>query len=546
MAVDRLIRQLEDLNAIGIALSAERDHQRLLEMIVISAKQLTNADAGTLYIVTPDNTLQFEIMRTSSLGIAMGGTTGKPIPFPPLPLYLEDGQPNHHMVAAYAVLNDCTVNIEDAYKAEGFDFSGTSQFDTFTGYHSCSFLTVPMKNHEGDIIGVLQLINAKDVATGQITSFSKYSQHLVESLASQAAIALTNHQLIEGLKDLFEAFIRLIAGAIDAKSPYTGDHCRRVPELAMMLADAVNRTESGPLKDFSMDEEELDELRIAAWIHDCGKVAIPDSLMDKPTKLSSLFDRIALLEQRFALLKKQMECRLLRQQLQAARRGKAQEEALLVKEHADWVRRLDEDLDFLRQVNIGSESMSVEDQERVRTIAQYRLEDAQGKEIDFLSDEEVYNLTIKSGTLTPEERQMVNHHIVVTIDMLESLPYPPGLRRIPEYAGGHHERMDGRGYPRGLRREQLSIPARMMGIVDIFEALTSADRPYKKAKTLSETLQILGNMKLSQHIDPDLFDVFIREKVYLQYAQRYLQPDQIDEVDESKIPGYQSYNTKSG
>lgn len=539
MAEDRLIRQLEDLNAIGIALSAERDHQRLLEMIVISAKQLTNADAGTLYIVTPDNTLHFEIMRTSSLGIAMGGTTGKPIPFSPLPLYLEDGKPNHHMVAAYAVLNDCTVNIEDAYKAEGFDFSGTSQFDAVTGYRSSSFLTVPMKNHEGDIIGVLQLINAKDAATGQITAFSKYSQHLVESLASQAAVALTNHRLIEGLKDLFEAFIRLIAGAIDAKSPYTGDHCRRVPELAMMLADAVNRTKSGPLKDFSMDEEELDELRIAAWIHDCGKVAIPDSLMDKPTKLSKLFDRIALLEQRFELLKKQAECRLLRQQLQAGRQGNEHAEALLAQEYADWVKRLDEDRDFLQQVNMGSECMSIADQERVRAIAQYRLEDAQGKEANFLSDEEVYNLTIKSGTLTPEERQMVNHHIVVTIDMLESLPYPPGLRRIPEYAGGHHERMDGRGYPRGLRREQLSIPARMMGIVDIFEALTSADRPYKKAKTLSETLQILGNMKLNQHIDPDLFDVFIREKVYLQYAQCYLQPEQIDEVDESKIPGYQ-------
>ena len=539
MAEDRLIRQLEDLNAIGIALSAERDHQRLLEMIVISAKQLTNADAGTLYIVTPDNTLHFEIMRTSSLGIAMGGTTGKPIPFSPLPLYLEDGKPNHHMVAAYAVLNDCTVNIEDAYKAEGFDFSGTSQFDAVTGYRSSSFLTVPMKNHEGDIIGVLQLINAKDAATGQITAFSKYSQHLVESLASQAAVALTNHRLIEGLKDLFEAFIRLIAGAIDAKSPYTGDHCRRVPELAMMLADAVNRTKSGPLKDFSMDEEELDELRIAAWIHDCGKVAIPDSLMDKPTKLSKLFDRIALLEQRFELLKKQVECRLLRQQLQAGRQGNEHAEALLAQEYADWVKRLDEDRDFLQQVNIGSECMSIADQERVRAIAQYRLEDAQGKEANFLSDEEVCNLTIKSGTLTPEERQMVNHHIVVTIDMLESLPYPPGLRRIPEYAGGHHERMDGRGYPRGLRREQLSIPARMMGIVDIFEALTSADRPYKKAKTLSETLQILGNMKLNQHIDPDLFDVFIREKVYLQYAQCYLQPEQIDEVDESKIPGYQ-------
>ncbi|MFL9711620.1 HD domain-containing phosphohydrolase [Methylobacillus sp. Pita1] len=532
-----LVKQLEDLNAIGIALSAEHDHQRLLEMIVMSAKRLTNADAGTLYSVTQDKTLRFEIMRTSSLGIAMGGTTGNPIPFQPLPLYLANGQPNHHMVAAYAVLNDCTVNIEDAYSAEGFDFSGTRQFDATTGYRSRSFLTVPMKNHEGEIIGVLQLINAKEAA-GQIVPFSDSSQQLVESLASQAAVALTNRQLIEGLRNLFEAFIRLIAGAIDAKSPYTGGHCRRVPELAMMLAAAVNRAASGPLKDFYMNGKELDELRIAAWLHDCGKIATPESLMDKPTKLSTIFDRIGLLEQRFALMKEQAECRLLRQQLDAVRQGREQGLDELERQHADWIRQLDDDLAFLQRVNVGSESMPAEDQERVKKIAQYQLEDESGKTVNFLTEDEVYNLTISSGTLTPEERQVVNQHIVVTIDMLESLPYPPGLQRVPEYAGGHHERLDGHGYPRGLTKEQLSIPARLMCIADIFEALTSGDRPYKKAKTLSEALHILGEMKLDQHIDPDLFDIFIREKVYLHYARRYLQPGQIDAVDEAAIPGY--------
>lgn len=532
-----LVKQLEDLNAIGIALSAEHDHQRLLEMIVMSAKRLTNADAGTLYSVTQDKTLRFEIMRTTSLGIAMGGTTGNPIPFQPLPLYLANGQPNHHMVAAYAVLNDCTVNIEDAYSAEGFDFSGTRQFDATTGYRSRSFLTVPMKNHEGEIIGVLQLINAKDAA-GQSVPFSDSSQQLVESLASQAAIALTNRQLIEGLRNLFEAFIRLIAGAIDAKSPYTGGHCRRVPELAMMLAAAVNRAASGPLKDFYMNGKELDELRIAAWLHDCGKIATPESLMDKPTKLSTIFDRIGLLDQRFALMKKQAECRLLRQQLDAARQGREQGLDALERQYADWIRQLDDDLAFLQRVNVGSELMPAEDQERVKKIAQYQLEDESGKAVNFLTEDEVYNLTISSGTLTPEERQVVNQHIVVTIDMLESLPYPPGLQRVPEYAGGHHERLDGHGYPRGLTKEQLSIPARLMCIADIFEALTSGDRPYKKAKTLSEALHILGEMKLDQHIDPDLFDIFIREKVYLRYARRYLQPGQIDAVDEAAIPGY--------
>ncbi|MCB5186582.1 HD domain-containing protein [Methylobacillus caricis] len=533
-----LLQQLEQLNVIGIALSSEHDHKRLLEMIVVSAKQMTNADGGTLYTVTEDQQLRFEIMRTQSLNIAMGGTTGIEIPFPPLPLYLADGSPNHHMVAAYSSLNDCTVNIEDAYAADGFDFSGTREFDKSTGYRSRSFLTVPMKNHENEIIGILQLINAQHPDTGEIMPFSLASQRLVESLASQAAVALTNQQLITGLKSLFEAFIQLIAGAIDAKSPYTGGHCRRVPELTMMLAEAASRTNFGPLREFSMSSKEVDELRIAAWMHDCGKVTTPEAIMDKPTKLSKIFDRIELIEQRFELLKKQAECRLLKDQLTSLQQGHEVDQPKLESAFSALMRQLEEDRVFLRYANIGSELMPVHDQERVRQIAKYVLEDANGQPTSFLSEDEVYNLTIERGTLTDEERSIINHHIVVTIEMLESLPYPPDLRRVPEYAGGHHERMDGKGYPRGLTGEQMSIPARVMTIADIFEALTSGDRPYKKAKTLSEALHILGNMKLDHHVDPDLFDVFIREKVYLRYAKQYLQPDQIDEVDEATIPGY--------
>jgi HD-GYP domain-containing protein (c-di-GMP phosphodiesterase class II) len=442
------------------------------------------------------------------------------------------------MVAAYAVLNDRTVNIPDAYEAEGFDFSGTRKFDESTGYRSKSFLTIPMKNHENEIIGVLQLINAIDPETNEIVTFSPANQQLVESLASQAAVALTNHNLIEGLKDLFEAFIELIADAIDEKSPYTGGHCQRVPELTMMLADAANRTRVGPLKDFSMSEKDIYELRIAAWLHDCGKVTTPESVMDKPTKLSTIFDRIHLVEQRFELLKKQAECDMLRKQLEAMKSGQSLDVAKLDIQLTAFKQQLDEDRDFLCNANIGGEFMRPEHQQRVRDIAAYTLLDAEGKPTNLLTENEIYNLNIARGTLTSEERTIINNHIVVTINMLESLPYPKDLRRVPEYAGGHHERMDGKGYPRGLTREQMSVPARVMGIADIFEALTSRDRPYKKAKTLSESLNILGKMKLDNHIDPDLFDVFIREKVYLRYAQQFLEPEQIDEVDESLIPGY--------
>lgn len=534
-----LLQRLERLNSIGVALSAERDNKRLMEMILLGAKEITNADGGTLYTITDDKRLKFEIMRNKTLNINLGGTTGKEIPFLPLPLYLEDGSPNLTTVAAYATLNDRTVNIENAYQAKDFDFTGTRKFDEKTGYHSQSFLTIPMKNHESEVIGVLQLINAIDINTQEIIPFSAANQSLVESLASQAAVAMTNHNLIEGLKGLFEAFIELIAEAIDQKSPYTGGHCRRVPELTMMLAEAAIRANSGPLKDFTLNEKEFYELRIAAWLHDCGKVTTPESVMDKATKLSSIFDRIVLIDQRFDLLKAQKECEILKKQLAAVQLGQPDEAQRLTEELTQFNQQCNANRDFLRKANIGSEHMTAEDQQRIRDIAALPLLDDSGLPRPFLDDDEVYNLSIVRGTLTQEEREIINNHIVVTINMLESLPYPRDLQRVPEYAGGHHERMDGRGYPKGLTREQMSVPARVMGIADIFEALTSKDRPYKNPKTLSESLLILGKMKVDHHIDPDLFDIFVREKIYLKYAERFLPPEQIDEVDESSIPGYQ-------
>lgn len=537
-SLNQSIDQLERLNAIGVALSAEQNTNRLLEIILQGAQELTHADGGTLYILH-EQSLKFEILRNTTLNIALGGTTNQPIPFAPLPLYLENGDPNLNMVAAYCVIQQTTINIDDAYaRQQGFDFSGTRAFDERTGYRSQSFLTVPMRNHENEVIGVLQLINAKNPETQAIVPFSASHQRLVESLASQAAIALSNHRLIEGLKRLFESFIKLIADAIDEKSPYTGGHCQRVPVLTMMLAEAAIQSDHPAFKNFHLNAQELYELKIAAWLHDCGKVTTPESIMDKATKLETIFDRIHLIDERFELLKSQREANHLRKVIEAQAKGKAVSPKHLAHEINVIKKQLDDDKNFIRKVNYGSESMSPDDQARVRAIANYQYQNEAGQSVRFLSDDETYNLTIPKGTLTPEERQIINNHIVVTINMLESLPYPKGLRRVPEYAGGHHERMDGTGYPKGLTREQMSIPARMMGVADIFEALTSKDRPYKKAKSLSETLKILGNMKLNQHIDEDVFDLFIREKIYLRYAEMFLDPEQIDLIDESNIVGY--------
>ncbi|HEU0188179.1 MAG TPA: HD domain-containing phosphohydrolase [Gallionellaceae bacterium] len=546
---DDLLNRQEELNAIGIALSSERDINRLLETILVAAMRITNADAGTLYLLDPDrHELTFEIMRTNSLGKALGGTTGKPIPASVFPIQLyRDGVPNHNMVVAHAALNGKTVNIPDAYQAEGFDFTGTKGFDKKNGYRSTSFLAVPMRNHENEIIGVLQLINAMDVRTGAIVAFSADQQRLLESLSSQAAIALTNRRLIQQMEALFESFVTLINTAIDDKSPYTGGHCERVPVLTMMLAEAVNRTTDGPLKDFEMSERDRYELKIAGLLHDCGKITTPVHVVDKSTKLETIFDRIHLIDTRFEVLKRDAEIAMLRAQQNlpspASGRGAGGEgepderRAALQSEYDARLRQLEDDRKFLRRCNVGSEKMADSDQERVQRIAAYQWCNEEGRLVDFLSADEVTNLNIRAGTLNDAERQIINHHIDVTIKMLESLPWPRHLRRVPEYAGGHHERMDGKGYPRGLKREQMSVQARVMGIADIFEALTAKDRPYKRGKTLTESLSILGKFKQDGHIDPDLFDVFVREKVYLEYARQFLDAEQIDEVDVSLIPG---------
>lgn len=531
------LKRIEKLNEIGIALSAEKNTPRLLEMILIGAKEITNADGGTLYSVQEDGTIKMEIVRTDSLHFAMGGTTGKKIPFPPIPLHDKEGNSNKHMVVTYAVLNDCTVNIPDAYNADGFDFSGTRAFDRKTGYRSTSFLTVPMKNHDGDIIGILQLLNAKDPAANQVIPFSEESQMLAESLASQAAIAITNRRLIDDLKTLLESLIHLVATAIDEKSPYTGGHCKRVPVITMMLADAAHHDTSPIFNDFRMSEDQRYELSIAAWLHDCGKITTPEYVVDKATKLETIFDRIHTVDTRYEVIKRDAEIALLKKKLACKERGEPVDEAKLEDEYRQHLAQLEEERLFLHRSNTGGEFMAEADQQRVHLIAQ-RLFSFNGETRPLLDENEVYNLTIAKGTLTSEEREVINNHIIATIKILESLPFPKHLRQVPEYAGGHHERIDGKGYPRGLKKEQMSLQARIMAIADIFEALTAPDRPYKPAKTLSESLRILGFMTQEGHVDPDLFNLFVRNKIYKQYAEQYLDPMQIDEVDESRIPGY--------
>ena len=528
-----LLRRLDQLNAIGVSLSSERNIERLLETILLAAKAITHADGGTLYQMNTEHTaLCFAIVRNDSLDLNYGGSASGLISprLDDLPLYryANDDKnsprlPNNAMVAAWAALNAKTVNIADAYAADGFDFSGTRAFDEATGYRSQSFLTIPLKSHEDQVIGVLQLINATDPASGKVRAFSDADQHLAESLASQAAIALSNRLLVAQTEDLFESFIALINLAIDEKSPYTSGHSQRMQALTMMLAEAAAASGEGELATFSMNEEEQHELKIAALLHDCGKVATPQHVVDKASRLQTIFDRIELIDTRFALIRRDAELKALRTIIGGASAATAN--AALQTELA----AIDADRAFLRHANAASTVMHATDQARVRQISQgYRWCGEDGTERDLLTDDELENLCIRNGTLTASERETINSHIVTTIRMLESLPWPQHLRHVTEFAGGHHERMDGSGYPKGLKRHEMPVAARIMGIADIFEALTAGDRPYKVAMKLSEALRILGKMCDKGHIDPDLYRVFIERRIYLDYAQRYLPPTQND------------------
>ena len=524
--------QIDHLNDIGLALSSEKEMPKLLEMILEEAKRITNCDGRTLYIMTDNKRLKFEIVRTDSLKFHMGGTSGKEIPFYPIKLYNNDGKPNKSMIAAYAGLTGETINIPDAYKAKGFDFSGTKMFDKKTGYKSKSFLTVPLTNHLDETIGVIQLLNAKDPVSGKIIAFSEQHQRLVESLCSQAAVAITNNQLIEQLEDLFESFIKLLATAIDKKSPYTGGHCSRVPIITMMLAEAVEKVDYGPYKEFKMNDEERNALKIAAWLHDCGKVVTPTHVVDKATKLETIFDRIEVINTRFEVLKRDAKIEYLEKL--SSQKNQVNKEKIKF-DYNQKIKKLNDDQEFVNNCNFGGEFMAKDLQDKVIKISKYPYFEM-GEKKPLLSEHEVKNLNIPKGTLLPEERQIINDHVLHTLEMLSKLPYPKHLKNVPEYAGGHHEKMDGTGYPNGLTHSEMSTQAKIMVIADVYEALTAADRPYNaEGKKLSLVMKIMSFMRNDYHFDPDLFDIFVKEGVFEDYAKKYVNPKQIDEVEKKNL-----------
>ena len=527
---DKQRAHLKNLADIGIALSAEKNLTKLLEMIVDEARRFTNADGGTLYLVDEEEkVLQFEIVQNESMGTRMGGATGEPINWPPVPLVKKDGSPNHENVSASVAITAKAVNISDVYEVEGFNFEGTRKFDAGTGYRSKSMVVISMLNHENDTIGVLQLINATDAATKETIPFREDLVDLTSSLASQAAVAITNVRLVQDLENLFDAFIKSMATAIDEKSPYTAGHIARVTELTLMLANRVNEIDYGPYGDLQLDADELNELRIAAWMHDIGKVTTPVHVVDKANKLEKIFDRVELVALRFALIEESLIKEWQEKRLELYSNGMPAPSRLkkLDKRYEGKLDVLREEASFVSSCNEPGEFMEDEKIERLKKIAAKRYT-YNGERRPYLSKDEVVNLSIKRGSLNAEDRKIIENHAMVTIKMLGELPFTKKLKRVPEYAGGHHEKLDGTGYPLGLTAEQLPPQARMMAIADIFEALTAHDRPYKKPMKLSKAVQILGFMAKDNHIDADLLEVFIKEKLHEEYASRHMDPSQID------------------
>lgn len=540
--------------SIAHAVAAETDFEKLLPMLLNETIAAADAQAGALYLVDGERLLPCSAVSWSGAEVSRSMQALRIDTLPALPRAALEKQ-----------------KIQDGMMfADEIEAAGISVLSE--QLESAWIVVVPLFNRQNELLG-LMLLNRK-------TRINEAQMAFVAALSDSASSSMETRGLIREQKALFEAFIQLIAGAIDAKSPYTGSHCARVPELSKMLARAACTQNSGPFADFNLSRDEWEALHVAAWLHDCGKVTTPEYIVDKATKLETIYDRIHEVRMRFEVIKRDVEIKCLHAIAAGANKDDAQRQL------AEELRELDEEFAFVASCNVGIEFMAEDKVERLQRIAARTwlrtLDDTLGISYEeksrkslartaslpvtesLLADKpehlferqeqdkipennkwgfkmkvpellynrgEVYNLSVRRGTLSAEERYKINEHMVQTIMMLSQLPFPRHLQNVPAIAGGHHEKMDGTGYPKMLTKEEMCPVARMIAVADIFEALTAADRPYKQGKTLSEALKIMSCMSRDQHIDPDIFELFLRSGVYLEYAQCYMPKEQIDVVD---------------
>jgi len=521
---DRLNSKLKNLSDIGCALSGERNLNDLLSMIVVHACNFTHADGGTLYLLE-DNKLHFKIVHNESQGIHMGEESDIKSRFPAIEL-----KESH--VSAYVAIHGIPVNISDVYNSDLFDFTGPKKFDKTNGYRSKSMLVIPMKNHEEDIIGVLQLLNAQDPESGDVISFSPDFENLTQSLASQAAIAVTNVNLINDIEKLFESFVEVMATAIDEKSPVTGGHIRRVTNLTMVMAEVVNDKKTGIFEKFNFSPDKFNELRIAAWMHDIGKVTTPVEVIEKAKKLQTIFDRIHHVDTRLKYVIQGIKIEGLEAHISLLENGGSTGEIKTLEEETQKkIDNLWNIREFVLSCNEPGEFLEDEKIEKLKEIQQMTFKDSEGTETHFLTKDELKNLSIRKGSITEEERQIMQNHAAITLAMLKKIPFTKKLQNIPHFAAAHHECLDGSGYPLGLKEDEIPFEGKLMAVTDVAEALTAADRPYKKAMPLEKVYKILRSMAKNRQLDHDLVELFINDNIY----QKYL--DQVDS-GKSKEPAH--------
>lgn len=546
---------LSELLDITSMIAQNNDYLTVIGRIIKLAGQTCAAEAGFFYTAGDDKFLNLEYSYNTKLGISKLGSDNNI--YTPAVYLPESRTKNIKSAAEVTALNKEIINLPAIYNSAELDNSFFANYDALNDYTSVALLTIPLSNRKGYVIGVAQFVNPKDIK-GKSISFTRDMLDDIQSICNLATLVLENRKLSEDYGQLLESFIEVLARAIDAKSPYTGAHCQRVPVIARMLATAAVQEETGPLKDFEMSNDDWYALNIASWLHDCGKVTTPEYIVDKATKLETIYNRIHEIRNRFEILRRDAHIDYLKKRLA----NTASPEKLQA-EFVAKVKELEDDFSLVSRCNTGDTPLTDEDIAALDRISQKqfiryfsRLKGISWAERDHITDKdaaqhpgyenllqnrddqlygqynlgELYNLKVRNGTINKEEREKINEHIVVTIDMLKALPFPKELSNVVEYAGAHHERVDGKGYPNGLTGDQMSIPAKIMAIADIFEALTANDRPYKEPKKLSQVLNIMQSMKNNGHIDPDLYDVFIRSGVYKDYAEQYIDKIQIDEI----------------
>ena len=501
-------------------------HHASEEMLNIS-----NADGITFYIKDND-VLRFNVMKTRSFKYNRGGIYEKS-DLSPVPLFDEKGNPNLARLTTTSCHNKKEIVVKDIYESEDFDYSGAKDFDNETGYRTKSVLVMPIKDYKGEVQGIVQIINAMDFETGTPIEFNKEIIEDLENFTTQVGSYMNQRKLLQDMENLFEALIQLIAKAIDKKSHYTGKHCERVPILAEMISSELCKQKEGNFKKFNLNKDEKNELRIAAWLHDTGKIATPPHVNDKATKLERIIDGIELIEHRIEILKKSAEIDFLKQKLNFIEKGDnegiGKAESLMEKQ----IGLYEEYMKLLHEVNIGGENLEKKKINKINRLHKEQLM-VNGKSLNLLDDYEKNALSIKRGTLDDNERNTINEHVSITYELLNEIPFPNNLKNVPTIASNHHEKLDGSGYPFRKKAKDLSVQSRVLGFSDIFEALTAPDRPYKQANTLRESLDIMYEMCNQGKIDKEIFQVFVNRKLYTKYAKKHIHKSQIDNIDINK------------